>query len=169
MPPKVPVFAIVAPGSDYGKTRLITGVVAELAKLGVRACVVKHTAHSSPPDGGKDTHLFRESGAMASALVDAGGMASVYLPGGGLDGAICAMAHLDPDIVICEGFKDSELRKIFIARGEGALTLASRLRGGVAGASAGLLSVPGATALRLDPVEVARFMAGQLPRGGAVR
>ncbi len=170
MPQKTTVFSIVAPGSDYGKTRLITGVVAELSKLGIRACAVKHSAHSPPPDGGKDTHLFRESGALASALVDACGMATVYLPGEGLEGAIGAMAHLDPDVVICEGFKDADIKKVFIARGQEDLAIAGRLSGVVAVASADPLSLPGAAWLRTDAAEVAKFIAGQIQtRGGATR
>ncbi len=167
MSPKAPRFSIVAPGSDYGKTRLITGIVAELSKLGVRACVVKHSANASPPDSGKDTHLFRESGAKASALVDASGMASIYLPGEGLEGAIDAMAHLNPDVVICEGFKDSNVQKILIARSEDDLALASTLKGVVAVASVSMLSSPGVAALMLDPVEVAQFIIRQLSMHGS--
>ncbi len=169
MPYRAPVLSIVAPGSDYGKTRLITGVVAELSRLGIKACVIKHSRHASPTDSGKDTHLFRESGAMASALVDANGLASVYLPGEGIPGAVSAMEHLKPDVLICEGFKDYPYPKILIARSEDDLATAGELQGVIAVASAGGLCANGLAPLKLDSVDVARFIAGWLlqQKGGS--
>lgn len=168
MPSRAPLLSIVAPGSDYGKTRLVTGIISELSKLGIKACAIKHTRHTSPADAGKDTCLFREAGAAASALVDENGLASVYLPKEGIQGAARAMEHLVPDVLLCEGFKDYPYPKILIARGEGDLPAATALKGVIAIASAEGLSVQGLPSLKLDPMQLAKFIAAWLAeqRGG---
>ena len=127
MPSKIPVISIVAPSSEYGKTRLITGVVASLAESNVRTCVIKHTAHETPPDFEKDTWRFREAGALASALLNSKGLATYYIPKSSLEEAVETMASQGADIIICEGFKESPLPKIVIINGEEDLTLLTSL------------------------------------------
>ncbi|MCQ5377533.1 MAG: molybdopterin-guanine dinucleotide biosynthesis protein MobB, partial [Candidatus Methanomethylicia archaeon] len=64
-------IAIVAPGSGYGKTTLIEGIVSYLAARGMRVFVVKHTPEEPAiqDNKGKDTWRFREAGAFASAII----------------------------------------------------------------------------------------------------
>lgn len=117
MPPKIPAISIVAPASDCGKTRLITGIVSALAEQGIRACIIKHSSHDAPTDLDKDTWRFREAGAAASALLDNRGLATYYIPKSSLEDAIEAMSSQGAEIIICEGFRSSPLPKIVLIGG----------------------------------------------------
>jgi len=110
-----PVLCIVAPGSGYGKTKLIEGVVSRLLQSGVKCCVLKHSAHEFDP-AGKDTSRFRAAGAIGSAIMTDAGPASFFVQKSSLESCLSFLEGLGPDIILCEGFKNSKLPKIVILR-----------------------------------------------------
>ncbi|MEJ5293385.1 MAG: GTP 3',8-cyclase MoaA [Candidatus Methanosuratincola sp.] len=109
-----PALAIVSFHSGAGKTTLLEGVIKILTGMGYRVCAVKHSAHGEIHDTGKDTWKFREAGATASALLHPNGHLEVCSKNADLPLAIRLASIFDSDIVLCEGFKDSELQKIAI-------------------------------------------------------
>lgn len=112
---KTPVLCIVAPGSGYGKTSLIEGILEDLREVGIVCCVLKHSGHSLEPDAGKDTQRFRRAGALGSGVLADDGLA-FFCISSSLDGSIAFLETLGPDLILCEGFKDSRLPKIVILR-----------------------------------------------------
>jgi molybdopterin-guanine dinucleotide biosynthesis protein B len=116
MKEKIPAICIVAPASGYGKTQLIEGLVASLLKLGIRACVLKHAGHDLEPDTGKDTWHFRQAGAVCSAILSEDGLLLVYVPSSSLKAALALLEDFHPDLILCEGFKDSRLPKILLLK-----------------------------------------------------
>jgi molybdopterin-guanine dinucleotide biosynthesis protein MobB len=118
MQTRIPVLCIVAPGSGYGKTDLIASLVTGLKQQGIRACVLKHSGHDFEPDLEKDTWHFRQAGAIGSAVTTEGGLASFYVPSSTLQSSLAILEGLKPDIILCEGFKDSNLPKILLIKTE---------------------------------------------------
>lgn len=115
---RVPAVCVVAPGSGYGKTALIESLLAGLKQQGIRACVLKHSGHDFEPDVEKDTWLFRQAGAIGSAVLTEGGFASFYVPHSTLETSLAVLEGLEPDIILCEGFKGSNLPKILLLKTE---------------------------------------------------
>jgi len=113
--PDIPLVAISGyPGT--GKTILIEKLVAELKGRGYQVATIKHTHHTLG-DPGKDTERHLGSGATASLLVADERMVlakpTTHPP------SIKEMTRLlrnDYDLIICEGFKDSNLPKIALVR-----------------------------------------------------
>jgi len=97
---------------------LIKSLLVGLGKKGLKACVLKHAGHDLELDKGKDTWRFRRAGALASAVIDEGGLASFYIPSSTLESSLAMLESQNPDIILCEGFKDSTLPKIVILREE---------------------------------------------------
>jgi len=112
----IPVLCVVAPGSGYGKTPLIQELVSGLLKQGITSCVLKHFGHRSDPDLGKDTWLYRKSGALGAAVVNEEGLASFFIPRRTMEESIALLQSLNPDLIICEGFKGSNYPKIVVLR-----------------------------------------------------
>lgn len=100
--------------SGCGKTTLIEEVIKRLTKKGLKICAVKHSSHRIEEDRGKDTWRFRAAGAMASAVVSSEGI--IYLSDATL--TIPLLSSMRPDLIICEGFKDSKYPKIIIIEDE---------------------------------------------------
>lgn len=152
-------IAIVAPGSGYGKTTLIEGIVSYLAARGMRVFVVKHTPEEPAiqDNKGKDTWRFREAGAFASAIISSSGQIALAAVGVSLEALLEVAGSLGADLVICEGFKASHLKKIAIAEGElGPLSLLENL---VAVVSKGPKPAAGnLVALPFDGSKVADFI-----------
>jgi molybdopterin-guanine dinucleotide biosynthesis protein B len=115
---RVPAVCVVAPASSYGKTALIESLLAGLKQQGIRACVLKHSGHDFEPDMHKDTWLFRKAGAIGSAVMTEGGLASFYVPCSTLETSLAILERLEPDMILCEGFKGSNLPKILLLKTE---------------------------------------------------
>lgn len=158
---KTPALAIVSFHSGAGKTTLLEAITRILTRMGYRVCAIKHSAHNGISDAGKDTYRYREAGAVASALLQRNGSLEICCKQGDLDLAIGLTSHFKPDIVLCEGFKDSDLPKIAIVESS-ELGLGMRLQGVVAlvinNEDAPLSSV---TCLPFDPSAVAAFIERQ--------
>jgi molybdopterin-guanine dinucleotide biosynthesis protein B len=112
-----PVVCIVAPGSEYGKTRLIEFLVREITAAGKAICVLKHSGHEFTPDEGKDTLLHRRAGAKASGVLTKGGLLSLFIPESSIEQSLDLLGMLNPDLVLCEGFKSSPYPKIILLKG----------------------------------------------------
>lgn len=153
-----PALAIVSFHSGEGKTTLLEGIIRELTGKGYRVCAIKHSAHNEVQDASKDTWKYREAGAAASALLQSSGYLEVCSQSADLHTAIDVVSCFNPDIVICEGFKDSGLPKIAIVEPSD-LGPGSRLRGVVALVLKGdVAPVGGVDCLPFDPSVVAAFI-----------
>ena len=114
-----PIVAIIGK-SKSGKTTLIEELVPELKSRGYRVATVKHAAHSLSFDQpGKDSwrHLQAGSDAVAISSPD---KVVVIRPTTG-DPTLDQIAHLlgeDCDIILAEGFKQSNAPKIEVHRKE---------------------------------------------------
>jgi len=114
-----PIVAIIGK-SKSGKTTLIEELVPELKSRGYRVATVKHAAHSLSFDQpGKDSwrHLQAGSDAVAISSPD---KVVVIRPTTG-DPTLHQIAHLlgeDCDIILAEGFKQSDAPKIEVHRKE---------------------------------------------------
>jgi molybdopterin-guanine dinucleotide biosynthesis protein MobB len=111
-----PVICIVAPGSGYGKTRLIEYLVREIKASGRTVCVLKHSGHEFAPDEGKDTLLHRRAGAEASGVLTKSGLLAMFIPECSMEGALDLLGALHPGLVICEGFKGSQYPKVLLLK-----------------------------------------------------
>lgn len=108
------VFGVVG-WKNSGKTGLVTGLVAEFRRRGLRVATVKHAHHEAETDSpGTDSHRHRAAGAAQVLLATPRRWALMTE----LDGAVeppleTLLARLDPaDIVLVEGFKRAALPKI---------------------------------------------------------
>jgi len=159
MRPKIPAICFVAPGSGYGKTELIEGVVTGLSKLNIRVCALKHSGHDFEPDTDKDTWRFRRAGAATSAVMTEGGLATFFVPNSSLEEAIELLEGLGPDLILCEGFKSSTLSKILILKEEDEFGVLPSLDAVVAvvfdGQAPGWVKIP---VLKKDPKVVTEFV-----------
>ncbi|MBC7121293.1 MAG: GTP 3',8-cyclase MoaA [Candidatus Methanosuratus sp.] len=152
-----PAIAIVSFHSGAGKTTLLEGVIRVLSRRGYKVCAIKHSAHNETRDAGKDTCRLREAGAVASALLRADGSLEVRSRGADLSSAMDAVSRFNPDIVLCEGFKDSGLPKIAIIDHNSAPSL--QLQSVVAFACRDVVPPAGGIAcLPCDPTAVAEFI-----------
>ena len=68
----LPLMGIAAPGSNWGKTRLILALLDEFIRRGLKVAVLKHAHHVSWSKE-KDSGLFMEAGAQAALVVSSAG------------------------------------------------------------------------------------------------
>lgn len=105
--------------SGSGKTTLIEAMLPELAALGVRTSVIKHTHHDfqmEPP--GKDSARFRASGAYEVMVCSAHRYAIVRdLDGTDVPSLDEQLARLAPcDLVLVEGYHDYPIPRLEVFR-----------------------------------------------------
>lgn len=106
--------------SGSGKTRLISGLIAELKRRSLRTCILKHCAHGFALDAqGKDTWNFAEAGADGVAMLGPGEwavrMKAEDDPEQGLR-ALALRLFADADVVLVEGGKTARFKKIEVLR-----------------------------------------------------
>jgi len=111
------VVSFVAASSNSGKTTLIEKIVRILKGRGLRVAVIKHASAGFDLDKpGKDSWRFQQAGADAVILSGPGRIALMrkveHEPG---PEALARLAG-DVDIVIVEGYKNSEKNKIEVFR-----------------------------------------------------
>ncbi|MEM2743244.1 MAG: molybdopterin-guanine dinucleotide biosynthesis protein B, partial [Candidatus Methanomethylicaceae archaeon] len=111
------IICIISLKSGYGKTTLIEEIIKKLTKKGLKICAIKHSSHNIKEDYGKDTWRFRNAGAMASAIISNEGI--IYLSNANL--TIPLISLMNPDLIICEGFKESNYPKLIIIKDENEL------------------------------------------------
>ncbi|MFQ5442830.1 MAG: molybdopterin-guanine dinucleotide biosynthesis protein B [Thermodesulfobacteriota bacterium] len=113
----VPVVTI-AGISGSGKTTLLEQVVRELTSRGFKVGTIKHDAHGFEIDReGKDSWRHSEAGAVSVVLTSPEKMALIKKGPEEWGPERIAAAYLgDVDVIVAEGFKDSNLPKIEVIR-----------------------------------------------------
>ena len=110
----LPIFCVVSVGRKRGKTQLIEFLLENLSAKGIRVATVKHSREAADLRG-KDTWRHLEAGALEVAYVSDFQLTFFRRSNGSLEEAL-ANFHVDPDVVIVEGFKSSPYPKILCAR-----------------------------------------------------
>jgi molybdopterin-guanine dinucleotide biosynthesis protein B len=104
-------IAAIAGPSGAGKTTLIVELIRRYAAAGMRVGAIKHTHHALNAQHRGDTARFLEAGAEP-VLLAAAGDAVVFTRNGTAPATYehprDLLAHLDSDVVLVEGFKDSD-------------------------------------------------------------
>ena len=114
-----PIISIVGK-SDSGKTTLLEGLIAELKRRGHKLAVMKHSAEDFELDAAnKDTWRFSHAGSEVSAISSGHNLAVFkHLE---RDFSPIELSHFvswDCDLVLTEGFKQSDCPKIEVHRKE---------------------------------------------------
>lgn len=115
-----PVIAIVG-WKNSGKTTLVTKLIAEFVRRGLKVASLKHAHHIFEIDHpGTDSFRHREAGASSVAVVSARRVAVIReIEDGGEPSFDDVLAQLGPaDLVIVEGYKSLPLKKIEVRRRE---------------------------------------------------
>ncbi len=111
------VVNVIGKGSNVGKTILIEGLIRELKNRGLTVSTIKHDVHGFDIDKkDKDTYRHREAGAETVVISSKSRFAMIkelYQEVNLED--IIKMVN-DKDIVLVEGYKKSNLRKIEVYR-----------------------------------------------------
>lgn len=104
--------------SETGKTRLVTGLIAEFARRGLRTFALKHSGHGSSLDReDKDTWEFTRAGAEGVAFVSADEWAVLRKAPKSRLAAVAASSFPEAQVVLVEGGKDEPgLEKIEVLR-----------------------------------------------------
>lgn len=111
------VINIVGERSKVGKTFVIEGLIRELKKRRLTVATIKHDVHGFDIDKkGKDTYKHREAGAETVIISSKSRLAVIKELKEETDlNDIIKLAE-DKDIVLVEGYKNSNLRKIEVYR-----------------------------------------------------
>lgn len=107
------IVAFVGP-SGVGKTRLLVRLVRALRRRGLVVAAIKHSHHRGFDKQGSDSQRLRRAGAFGVAVVGRGELA--YFGGPPDDPRTLAPLFAGADLVLCEGFKSSDLPKIEVHR-----------------------------------------------------
>jgi molybdopterin-guanine dinucleotide biosynthesis protein MobB len=112
-----PIVSIIGE-SKSGKTTLIEKLISELKSRGYRTATMKHSIHSLSFDKpGKDSWRHIQAGSIATAIVSSDQVMITKPITGEPD--LNEIAHLlgdDCDIILAEGFKQSQVPKIEVHR-----------------------------------------------------
>jgi molybdopterin-guanine dinucleotide biosynthesis protein MobB len=116
----IPVLCFVA-FSGTGKTTLLTQIIPELKKHGLRIALIKHSHHDFEVDQpGKDSFRLRAAGASPVLLVSPYRRVIITefseLNEPDLDDQLASIDQTKIDIVLVEGFKHSRYSKIELHR-----------------------------------------------------
>ncbi|MFM1650796.1 molybdopterin-guanine dinucleotide biosynthesis protein B [Brevibacillus sp. B_LB10_24] len=109
--------------ANSGKTTIVTQLVRDFQSRHHRVGVIKHDGHDHDWDEGKDTHRFRQAGAPLVAIQSqskTGWFEQAAVP---LERLVARMEAAGADIVLIEGFKRADYRKLAFIRSEADLPL----------------------------------------------
>ena len=115
----LPIIGICAAGSNAGKTTLITQLIPELAKHGLRVSVIKHAHHQFDIDHkGKDSYQIREAGAVQTLIASnkRWALMTELAQEPDLDDLIAKFDNRYADLILVEGFKQANIAKIEVHR-----------------------------------------------------
>ncbi len=115
----LPIIGICAAGSNAGKTTLITQLIPELAKLGLRVSVIKHAHHQFDIDHkGKDSYQIREAGAVQTLIASnkRWALMTELAQEPDLADLLAKLDNRYADLVLVEGFKQADIPKIEVHR-----------------------------------------------------
>ncbi|MEZ0231646.1 MAG: molybdopterin-guanine dinucleotide biosynthesis protein B [Methylophilaceae bacterium] len=122
----LPILGFCAASSGMGKTTLLTKLIPELAKLGIRTSIIKHAHHNFDIDKpGKDSYRLREAGAVQTLVASSQRWAlmtelsrtekyAAHEPD--LPELITNIDMSLVDLILVEGFKYAHIAKIEIHR-----------------------------------------------------
>jgi molybdopterin-guanine dinucleotide biosynthesis protein B len=116
----IPVIGI-AGWKKSGKTTLVTRLITELTRRGLKVATVKHAHHAFQIDEGEtDSARHRRAGAAQVAVVSRDRWAMITeLKGAPEPDLAEVLSWLDPcDLVIVEGYKGAAIPKIEVRRSE---------------------------------------------------
>lgn len=122
---KPPILGIVAAASDVGKTSYITQLIPLLKAQHIRVSVIKHAHHQFDIDHpGKDSFKIREAGAVQTliassqrwALMTETSKTNETNQEADLDQLLTKLDTRYADLVLVEGFKQSNIPKIEVYR-----------------------------------------------------
>ena len=110
----LPVYSVVA-YSGTGKTTFLENLIPELRKMGLRVAAVKHDAHEFDVDHeGKDTWRMTQAGAEVTCITSATHAAVMENRPTTIESIIAGLR--DIDVVIAEGYKQKNYKKIGLYR-----------------------------------------------------
>lgn len=114
-----PIISIVGK-SDSGKTTLLEGLIAELKRRGHKVAVMKHSAEEFELDTtNKDTWRFSQAGSEVSAISSGNNLAVFkHLEHDSSPVELSHFVSWDCDLLLTEGFKQSDCPKIEVHRKE---------------------------------------------------
>lgn len=111
------IINIIGTGSNVGKTVLIEGLIKELKNRGLTVSTIKHDVHGFDIDKkGKDTYRHREAGAETIVISSKNRFAMIKELDKEVEIEDIIKMVQDKDVVLVEGYKNSNLRKIEVFR-----------------------------------------------------
>ncbi len=111
------VVNIVGSGSNVGKTYLLEGLIKELKSRGHSIATIKHDVHGFDIDKeGKDTYKHRKAGSETVIISSKNRFAMIKELEEETNLNDIIEMVLDKDIILVEGYKKSNLRKIEVFR-----------------------------------------------------
>lgn len=111
------VVNIVGSSSNVGKTYLLEGLIKELKSRGYSIATIKHDVHGFDIDKkGKDTYKHREAGSETVIISSRNRFAMIKELEEETELNDIIKLVLDKDIILVEGYKKSNLRKIEVFR-----------------------------------------------------
>ncbi|MDD5126641.1 MAG: molybdopterin-guanine dinucleotide biosynthesis protein B [Dehalococcoidales bacterium] len=120
-----PIISIIGK-SESGKTTLLEALIAELKQRGYRVAVIKHTGTGYDFDTpNKDSWRFRRAGAGISAIASAEQVA-IFKKAENYSPEEFARLARDCDLILTEGYKQSNYPRIEVHRKEQGAGLLSR-------------------------------------------
>ena len=126
---QLPMIVAICGVKNSGKTTLIEALVSRLADMGKRVAVIKHDGHDFSCDlSGTDTYRCTQAGAFGAAAFS-GSRIFVHRKGAGQSEKALLPLFSDADLILIEGLKDSDYRKIEVVRGEISRRTVSNPRG----------------------------------------
>lgn len=114
-----PIISIVGK-SDSGKTTLLEGLINEIKHRGYRVAVIKHSSEDIEPDTlNKDSWRFSQAGSELSAISSSNKLAAFKKLERDLSPKeLTQFIGSDYDLILTEGFKQSDHPKIEVHRKE---------------------------------------------------
>lgn len=111
------VINVIGKGSNVGKTILMEGLIKELKERGLTISTIKHDVHGFDIDKkGKDTYRHREAGAETIVISSKNRLAMIKELDEEFQLDDIIKMVTDKDVVLVEGYKKSNLRKIEVYR-----------------------------------------------------
>ncbi|WP_090397681.1 molybdopterin-guanine dinucleotide biosynthesis protein B [Natribacillus halophilus] len=116
---------------NSGKTALMEQLIQAFSARNMRVAALKHHGHGGAPDrleASVDSERFSQAGAMSSAIEGDGVLQlTAEQDTWSLDELLRMQAHLEPDVVLVEGWKQADYLKIALLRGREDEALLSQL------------------------------------------
>lgn len=122
------VINIIGSCSNVGKTFVMEGLIKELKTRGLKIATIKHDIHGFDIDHeGKDTYKHRKAGSDTVIISSKNRYAEIRELEEEIDlNDIIRKIYIDNNIILVEGYKNSNLRKIEIYRDKVSKTIISQ-------------------------------------------